>query len=146
MEKTVKNKNFVFGLGRRKEASAEVRIYTASAKWGEIDVEKGQILVNKVKAEEYFGKNKDVVYTQPLRLTNSLGKFAITVRVKGGGKDGQLKAMVLGISRALNLLDKDKHRLVLKKEGLLTRDPRVRERRKVGMGGKSRRRKQSPKR
>ena len=143
---TVKKKNFVYGVGRRKEASAQVRLYTTSAKWGEIELEKGQIWVNKMKAEEYFGKNRELVYTEPLKLTNTLNKFAITIQVSGGGKGGQLGAAVLGISRALNMLDKEKHRLVLKKKGLLTRDPRVRERRKVGMGGKARRRKQSPKR
>lgn len=145
---TLKSKvrNLAHGVGRRKEASAEVRFYTSLAKWGEVPVEKGEILVNKIKAEEYFGKTKEVIYTEPLRLTNTQGKFAITVKVSGGGKKGQLEAMVLGISRALNSLDKEKYRLVLKKKGLLTRDPRVRERRKVGMGGKARRKKQSPKR
>ena len=142
-----KNKNFVYGVGRRKEASAEVRLYTTSGvKWGEMGVEKGQILVNKMKAQDYFGKDRERIYTEPLVLTNTQDKFAITVKVMGGGKEGQLDAMVLGIARALNTLDREKYRLTLKKKGLLTRDPRVRERRKVGMGGKARRRKQSPKR
>ena len=73
-------------------------------------------------------------------------KFAITVIVRGGGKFGQLDAMVLGIARALNQLDRDKFRPALKKQGFLTRDSITRERRIVGMGGKARRRKQSPKR
>ena len=139
-------KNFVFALGRRKAASAEVRLYEKAAKWGEIVVEKGEILVNSIKAADYFGKASERVYMEPLRVADVIGKFAITARVTGGGKRGQLDALVLGIARALNTLDREKYRSLLKKEGLLTRDPRVRERRKVGMGGKSRRRKQSPKR
>ena len=143
---TEDKKNFVFALGRRKSASAEVRLYEKAAKWGEVIVEKGEILVNSIKAADYFGKESERVYMEPLRVAKVIGKFAITARIVGGGKAGQLDALVLGIARALNLLDREKYRSLLKKEGLLTRDPRVRERRKVGMGGKSRRRKQSPKR
>ena len=80
-----------------------------------------------------------------MSLTNSLDRFAIVVKVNGGGKEGQLDAVSLGISRAMLKVD-DATRLVLKKEGLLTRDARVRERRKVGTGGRARRKKQSPKR
>ena len=108
--------------------------------------EKGEILVNNKKAAEYFGAESEKVYMEPFRVTNTQDKFAITAKVAGGGKAGQLDAVVLGIARALNTLDREKYRSLLKKKGLLTRDPRVRERRKVGMGGKARRRKQSPKR
>src|SRR3989344_3507251 len=62
------------------------------------------------------------------------------------GKTGQLDAIILGLARALDKIDREKFHTALKKKGMLTRDPRVKERRKVGMGGKSRRRKQSPKR
>ena len=140
------NKDFIFGLGRRKSASAEVRLYEKAAKWGEMVAEKGEILVNNKKAAEYFGAESEKVYMEPFRVTNTQDKFAITAKVAGGGKAGQLDAVVLGIARALNTLDREKYRSLLKKKGLLTRDPRVRERRKVGMGGKARRRKQSPKR
>ena len=143
----IADKSLVFALGRRKAASAEVRLYTEkSAKWGEMVVEKGEIFVNNKKAADYFGKENEIVYMEPLRVTNTQGKFAITAKVAGGGKKGQLDAVVLGIARALNTLDREKYRSILKNKGLLTRDPRVRERRKVGMGGKARRRKQSPKR
>ena len=140
------NKDFIFGLGRRKSASAEVRLYEKAAKWGEMVAEKGEILVNNKKAAEYFGAESEKVYMEPFRVTNTQNKFAITAKVSGGGKAGQLDAVVLGIARALNTLDREQYRSPLKRKGLLTRDPRVRERRKVGMGGKSRRRKQSPKR
>ena len=139
-------KNFVFALGRRKSASAEVRLYEKATKWGELAVEKGEVLVNSKKAVEYFGKESEKVYMEPFRVTDTLNKFAVTAKVVGGGKRGQLDALVLGIARALNTLDREKYRALLKKKGLLTRDPRVRERRKVGMGGKARRKKQSPKR
>ena len=75
-----------------------------------------------------------------------MGKYYVTVKVVGGGKKGQLGATVHGIARALAKLDADTLRAPLKKAGLLTRDSRVRERRKVGTGGKARRKKQSPKR
>lgn len=83
---------------------------------------------------------------EPFRATNTIGKYSLTIKVEGGGKSGQLEAVVHGISRALQLLDKEKFRPILKKKGFLTRDARVRERRKVGTGGKARRKKQSPKR
>ena len=85
-------------------------------------------------------------YSMPLKLTNSLDRFAVTVQIFGGGKKGQLDALVHGLSRALELVDKETFRPLLKKEGLLTRDPRKKERRKVGKGGKARKAKQSPKR
>lgn len=141
-------KDYIFAVGRRKEAVARVRFYSTSNNtlWSGIVVNKGDIFVNKKKAEDYFGKTAVKVYGEPLRITNTEKKFAITVVVAGGGKTGQLDAMVLGISRTLDKLDSEKFRPILKKKGFLTRDPRVRERRKVGMGGKARRKRQSPKR
>jgi len=68
------------------------------------------------------------------------------VKVVGGGPNGQLEAIIHGIARALSSFDREKYRAVLKKAGFLTRDPRERERRKAGMGGKARRKRQSPKR
>jgi small subunit ribosomal protein S9 len=79
-------------------------------------------------------------------LTSQDNKFAVAIKVSGGGKMGQLDSAVLGIARALDKIDKENFHSALKKKGMFNRDPRVRERRKVGMGGKSRRRKQSPKR
>lgn len=143
--KTAK-KDYVFAIGRRKESVARVRLYYTSTTWDGIAINKGDIVVNKKKAVEYFGEGGVKVYGEPLRITNTEKKFAITVKVAGGGKIGQLDSTALGITRALDKLDKEKFRKILKKKGFLTRDPRVRQRRKVGMGGKARRKKQSPKR
>ena len=81
----------------------------------------------------------------PLKATSSVDRFAISIKVSGGGKKGQLGAIVHGISRALVLVD-EANKKILRSLGLITRDPRVKERRKVGTGGKARREKQSPKR
>ncbi len=140
-------KDFVFALGRRKSSNAEVRLYKKDVVvWGGTTVKKGDVVVNNKPALDYFGKNFEKVYKDPIQITNTQEKFAISIKVRGGGKAGQLDAVVLGIARALDKIDSEKFHSILKKKGMLTRDPRVRERRKVGMGGKSRRRKQSPKR
>lgn len=140
-------KDYIFAVGRRKEAVARVRLYQVdNVPWNGVVVNKGDIFVNKKRADEYFGKMAVKIYREPFRITNTEKKFAVTVKVEGGGKEGQLDAAVLGIARALDKLDREKFRPILKKKSFLTRDPRVRERRKVGMGGKARRRKQSPKR
>ncbi len=143
------NKDFTFAVGRSGSAVSRVRIYsrvTDSLKFGEQSVKKGDFVVNGKNVSEYFsGEVSRFVYEQPLKITNSLNKFTITVRARGGGMQGQLMATVLGISRALSAVD-EANRALLRKKGLLTRDARVRERRKVGMGGKARRKKQSPKR
>ena len=147
IDKEVTKKDYVFAVGRRKEASARVRLYAKDITlWNGVEVKKGEIFVNKIPAIAYFEKEAERIYKQPLIVTNADKRFAITILVEGGGKSGQLDASVLGIARALDKFDKEKFRPILKKRGFLTRDPRVRERRKVGMGGKARRRKQSPKR
>jgi small subunit ribosomal protein S9 len=142
-------KEFIFAVGRRREAVARVRLYEdvkPDAKWGDLAIKKGDILVNEKMASDYFsGDVSRRVYTEPLRVANAQNKYAITIRVVGGGLSGQLDAAVLGIARALSSIDPE-YRKVLKEKGFLTRDARVRERRKVGTGGKARRRKQSPKR
>lgn len=145
-EKEVVKKDYVFAVGRRKESVARVRLYLKdSIAWG-VEVKKGEIIVNKRSALEYFGKEAEKVLREPLRVTNTEKKFAVTVVAQGGGKVGQLGAITLGIARALDKFDKEKFHSILKKRDFLTRDARVRERRKVGMGGKARRKKQSPKR
>lgn len=145
-----KNKDFVFAVGRRREAVARVRLYPSVSQglmFGEQEVKKGELYVNKMPIEKYFGGEvSKASYIEPFKTTNSLGKFAVTIAVAGGGKGGQLEAAVHGISRALSAYDKERFRKILKKKGLLTRDARTRERRKVGTGGKARRAKQSPKR
>ena len=147
IDKEKGNKDYVFAIGRRKSSTAQVRFYKKDATvWEGLVVKKGEVVVNKRSALEYFGKSFERVYRQPLQITNTENKFAVSIKVGGGGKMGQLQAAVLGIARGLDKVDREKFHTILKKKGMLTRDPRVRERRKVGMGGKSRRRKQSPKR
>jgi len=140
-------KDFIFAIGRRKSSTAQVRLYKKDATvWGTTEVKKGEFVVNNKPALAYFGKSFESVYRQPLQATGTENKFAVSIKVSGGGKMGQLDAAVLAIARGLDKIDREKFHTILKKKGMLTRDPRVRERRKVGMGGKSRRRKQSPKR
>ncbi|HWY80169.1 MAG TPA: 30S ribosomal protein S9 [Candidatus Sulfotelmatobacter sp.] len=150
-----KNKNgkkdYIFAVGRRKSSVARVRLYEhvkADVVWAEMPIKKGELYVNQKPIAEYFsGEVSRRLYTEPLRVTNTHQQnYTFTIKVAGGGPSGQLQAVVVGIASALNTLDPEKHRVTLKKKGFLTRDSRVRERRAVGMGGKSRRKKQSPKR
>ena len=144
-----KPRDYIFAVGRRRDAIARVRLYKTirdNMTFGNITVKKGDVLVNGKNISEYFSTiSSKSVFELPLVLTNTLNKYTLTIQVNGGGNSGQLGATVLGISRALIKLDPS-HRTTLKKKGLLERDPRTRQRRKVGMGGKSRRSKQSPKR
>lgn len=129
--------NYTYAVGRRRSASARVRLFKG----------KGENLVNDMSFDLYFpGRVNTSKWTKPLRLTETLESHYVTARVAGGGKHGQLEAVTHGIAKALNNLDVEKYRAVLKSAGLLTRDARVRERRKVNTGGKARRQKQSPKR
>lgn len=150
-----KNKNtkkdYIFAVGRRKAAVARVRLYEAvkaDLSWGELAVKKGELFVNQKPIAEYFsGEISRRLYTEPLRITNAHQmNYAFTIKIAGGGPSSQLQAAIAGIANALTKLDPEKHRAILKDKGFLTRDARVRERRVVGMGGKSRRKKQSPKR
>jgi len=123
--------------GSRRRATARVWLYRG----------KGENLVNGKKAREYFPSPlAQTRFLEPFVLTGSEEKFWVSVKVVGGGPNGQLEATIHGIARALSSFDREKYRAVLKKAGLLTRDPRERERRKAGMGGKARRKRQSPKR
>ncbi len=143
------NKEYISTVGRRRESVARVRIYKTvkdGLTFGNITVKKGSVIVNGKAISEYFSlKSSRTVYEAPFNLTNTLNKFATTIKVTGGGSSGQLGAVVLGLARALSKLDPE-NRSVLKKKGLLERDARSRQRRNVGMGGKSRRKRQSPKR
>ena len=124
-------------VGRRREAVARVRLFKGQ----------GQLTVNGKPIAEYFkGLVNQKLYQQPFELTKTLGELSGSVKVVGGGFSSQLDATIHGISRALQVLDKDKHRGILKSNGLLTRDSRSRERRKFGQGGRARAKKQSPKR
>ncbi len=144
------NKEFIYAVGRRKSAVARVRLYKTvkpGLLWNDAKIEKGKVLVNGKPAAEYFsGDVMEAFYKEPFVATNTLDKYGVTIKVVGGGLKGQLEAAILGISRVLSEIDVEKFRPILKKKGMLTRDSRVRQRRTVGTGGKSRRQKQSPKR
>lgn len=133
-----KSKNkYTYAVGRRKKATATVRLYPG----------KGKIEVNKQPISDYFpGKINEHFYTQPFQVTGTDGKYHGTILVRGGGKKSQLEAVVLAISRALEKIDRDKFRPDLKQVGLLTVDSRVKERSKPGQAGRARAKKQSPKR
>lgn len=151
MVKKAKEITYYEGLGRRKMAIARVRLYIV-AKNKEVTVRgvkmnAGQIILNGKDINQIFGAPYErQTYLLPLKLTKSEERFAISIITRGGGRTGQLEAIVLGIARCLEKVDKETYRPLLKKEGCLKRDPRARERRKVGTGGKARRAKQSPKR
>jgi small subunit ribosomal protein S9 len=112
------------GLGRRKTASARVRLYPGGD---------GTILVNNRPADEYFSRDSDLKHlAEPLVATNNAGRFNVTVLVQGGGVTGQSGAVRLGIARALLKADPE-YRPTLRKFGLLTRDARAKERKKPGL-------------
>lgn len=142
--------DFIFATGKRKEAVARVRLYESvkdGLMWKDTPIKKGDIIVNQMSIAEYFPSDvQRYEYTEPFRITNSQNKYTATVRVVGGGKAGQLSAVIAGIANALSKADTANFRPILKKKGFLTRDARIRERRMVGTGGKARRAKQSPKR
>jgi small subunit ribosomal protein S9 len=124
------------GTGRRKTSVARV--------W--LRLKKGPLLVNEKPIEEYFyGDPAKKIYEEPLRVVNRVGQFSGTIKVTGGGKSSQLGAVVHGTSRALADFDTS-FRQILSKKKLLTRDSRMKERRKYGHAGKARKMKQSPKR
>ncbi|MBO4702262.1 MAG: 30S ribosomal protein S9 [Lachnospiraceae bacterium] len=112
-----------YGTGRRKKSIARVYIMPG----------KGNITVNKRDIDDYFGmETLKVVVRQPLVALNATDKFDVIVTVKGGGTTGQAGAIRHGLARALVKADED-NRQILKKEGYLTRDPRMKERKKYGL-------------
>ncbi|MDI6601307.1 MAG: 30S ribosomal protein S9 [Thermoanaerobacteraceae bacterium] len=114
---------YYYGTGRRKNAVAKVRLYPGT----------GSITVNGRTLDDYFGlETLKQIIRQPLDLTNSLNRFDIVVDVMGGGLSGQAGAIRHGIARALVEAEPDL-RPALKKAGFLTRDPRMKERRKYGL-------------
>lgn len=151
MPKKIKDVQYYEAVGRRKQSVARVRLHLVTkekpASYADKKLKAGEIYLNKQPIEKAFPSLYErEFYLMPLKLTNTVDRFAISIMVSGGGKRGQLDAVVHGLSRALLLVDKETYRPLLKKEGLLTRDPRKKERRKVGRAGKSRKMKQSPKR
>lgn len=146
---TVKKQHYFESVGRRKNAVCRVRLYLSEAKdlvVNELPVKKGDIIVNGKRASVYFpGTLSEKMYMQPLMLTDSVGRFMISAKTMGGGTNSQLDAFRLGIARALEKVNAE-YRSKLKPFGLLATDPRVRQRRMAGMAGKSRAKRQSPKR
>ena len=134
-----KNKkvDYIYAIGRRKESSARVRVFRG----------KGENTVNIMPADKYFpGELNQKMLLKPFSATETSEKFYFSGRVIGGGKEGQLSALVLALSRALVKIEPEKNKIILRKLQLLTSDSRTRQRRMVGMGGKARRKRQSPKR
>ena len=119
----IKKKLQYWGTGRRKKAIARVRLVPGS----------GTININKRSIEDYFGLDTlKLIINQPLNLTNTAGKYDVFVNVKGGGLTGQAGAIRHGIARALVVADANL-KTELKKAGYLTRDPRMKERKKYGL-------------
>ena len=116
-------KSQFYGTGRRKKAIARMRLIPG----------KGNIVINDRPLDEYFGlETLKTIVRQPLVLTNTLGSYDVIGKVVGGGYTGQAGAIRHGISRALLMVDEDL-RPALKKAGFLTRDPRMKERKKYGL-------------
>ena len=128
---------YIDTVGRRKVATSRVRIYEG----------KGDFVVNNLLVGEYFSgiKNAAALFNKPFDLTGTKGKFAVSVVVKGSGINSQMGAMLHGLARALVEYNPE-FKIFLKAAGLMTRDDRMKETRKIGMGGKARRKRQSPKR
>ena len=113
-----------YGTGRRKSSVARVYLVPGS----------GKVTINKRDINDYFGlETLKVVVRQPLVLTETTDKYDVIVNVHGGGFTGQAGAVRHGISRALLEVDSDEYRPLLKKAGYLTRDPRMKERKKYGL-------------
>ncbi|MCM1533118.1 MAG: 30S ribosomal protein S9 [Corallococcus sp.] len=124
MAKTVAKKKVQFwGTGRRKKSIARVRLIPGGS---------GNITINKRDIDAYFGLDTlKYIVRQPLNATETLNKYDVVVNVTGGGYTGQAGAIRHGISRALVIAGEDK--AILKKNGFLTRDPRMKERKKYGL-------------
>lgn len=150
-EPQVSKPTFYHAVGRRKEASARIRLYILASE-NSVTINgktyaKGQIIVNGREIHSYFpGEVFKKLYLEPFRTTNTLDRFVASIQVSGGGLGGQLEAVIHGVARALEKIDREKYRPILKKKGFLTRDPRAKERRKAGYAQKARKKKQSPKR
>lgn len=117
-------KAYFYGTGRRKHSVARVRLYPGT----------GRVTINDRDIDDYFGLDTlKLIVRQPLELTGNTAKFDVVTRVNGGGVSGQAGAIRHGISRALLVYDSEALRPALKKAGFLTRDPRMKERKKYGL-------------
>ena len=116
-------KPYFYGTGRRKDSVARVRVYTGT----------GKVTINDRDIDNYFGlETLKLIVRSPLVLLGLEGKYDVVVRVSGGGFSGQAGAIRHGLARAL-LQQNEENRSVLKKAGFLTRDPRMKERKKYGL-------------
>jgi len=116
-------KTYFYGTGRRKESVARVRLYPGT----------GKVTINDRDIDDYFGLDTlKLIVRQPLELTQTTERFDVVARVNGGGVTGQAGAIRHGIARALLIYDAEL-RPALKKAGFLTRDPRMKERKKYGL-------------
>ena len=123
-KKVIKKKVQYWGTGRRKKAIARVRLIPGG---------EGNIVINKRTIDQYFGlETLKFIVRQPLVLTSTLDKYDVAVNVRGGGTTGQAGAIRHGVARALCLADATL-RPALKAAGFLTRDPRMKERKKYGL-------------
>ena len=117
------SKSYFYGTGRRKHSVARVRVYNGT----------GKIIINGRDIDDYFGlETLKLIVRSPMELTSTSGKYDLVVRVAGGGVSGQAGAIRHGLSRALLQVDPEM-RPILKKAGFLTRDPRMKERKKYGL-------------
>ena len=117
---------YFYGTGRRKKSVARVRLYAGT----------GSVKINDRDIDDYFGlETLKLIVRQPLNLTGTAGQFDIECRVAGGGVTGQAGAIRHGIARALLQYNSEELRPQLKKAGFLTRDPRMKERKKYGLKG-----------
>ncbi len=122
-EQVIEGQHYYYGTGRRKKAVARVRLYPGT----------GTIVINGRPFEEVFNRLVyQTIVRQPLVLTETLDKFNVQVKINGGGNTGWASAIAHGISRALVVAD-EQYKLTLRRAGLLTRDPRVKERKKYGL-------------
>ena len=116
-------KPYFYGTGRRKKSVARVRIYPGT----------GMITINKRDIDDYFGlETLKLIVNQPYEVTDTIGKFDIVCTVTGGGISGQAGAIRHGVAKALLQAD-ETYKPMLKRAGLLTRDPRMKERKKYGL-------------
>ena len=117
-------KPYFYGTGRRKKSVARVRLYPGT----------GAITVNGKSADDYFGlETLKLIINQPFGVTDTVGKFDIVCTVAGGGLSGQAGAIRHGLARALVVADEAAYKKALKAAGFLTRDPRMKERKKYGL-------------
>ncbi|MDD4784847.1 MAG: 30S ribosomal protein S9 [Candidatus Shapirobacteria bacterium] len=136
MVKKTNSNTYTYAIGRRKSAIATVKLFAG----------KGDSTVNKIAIDKYFpGLTAKIAYDRPFLITDTVGKYHFQSKIIGGGKAGQVEALSLALCRSLVKIN-ESFKAIIKPTGLLTVDSRVKERRMVGTGGKSRRQKQSPKR